>query len=217
MLDSDATPVLKLWDLRSSTSCPVAECTGHSKGVLDVVWNAEDNAFVATTGRDNKVLLWDMVDRAVIGDLTEGEEKTELPTDAADFFTTVGRAASATRKTQVCWNAQNPAVIATAGSDGSVVLYNVEGVACRGPKGAEAAVAYAAANGCENRFHGKVLSVRDLIRGDDVKAEIERFEQCMAGGDLKAYCAEMTRVCEDAEEKELWSFMEVRAWGGAEA
>ena len=70
MLDSDATPVLKLWDLRSSTSCPVAECTGHSKGVLDVVWNAEDNAFVATTGRDNKVLLWDMVDRTVIGDLT---------------------------------------------------------------------------------------------------------------------------------------------------
>ena len=98
-----------------------------------------------------------------------------------------------------------------------MVLYNVEGAACRGPKGAEAAVAYAAANGCENRFHGKVLSVRDLIRGDDVKAEIERFEQCMAGGDLKAYCAEMTRVCEDAEEKELWSFMEVRAWGGAEA
>lgn len=209
MLDSDATPVLKLWDLRSSTSCPVAECTGHSKGILDVVWNTQDNTFVATTGRDNKVLVWDVKAHAVLGDLTEGEEKAEIPTDAADFFTTVARAASATRKTQVCWNETNPAVIATASSDGMIVLYNVEGVSCHAGKHAEPSVAYCAVNGCENRFHGKVLSVTDLICGNDVKEEIERFEAVMRGGDLKGYCEAMKRVCEDKEENELWSFMEV--------
>ena len=70
-------------------------------------------------------------------------------------------------------------------------------------------VAYCAVNGCENRFHGKVLSVTDLICGNDVKEEIERFEAVMRGGDLKGYCEAMKRVCEDKEENELWSFMEV--------
>ena len=200
--------MLKLWDLRSSTSCPLAELAGHSKGVLDLVWNAEDPRFVASTGRDNKLLLWDMSKREVIGDITNGEEKPELPTDAADFFTTVARAASATRKTQVLWNQFNPAVIATAASDGSIVLHNVEGVSMK--KSVVSSAAYSAVNGCENRFHGKVLSVSDLVCGNDVKEEIGQFESAMAQGDLKGFCDRMVAVCEDPRENEMWLFMKVR-------
>ena len=206
-LDSDATPVLKLWDLRSSTSCPVAELSGHSKGVLDLVWNTEDFSFVVSTGRDNKVLLWDLPSRSVLGDIAGGEEKAEVPRDAADFFTTAAHAASATRKTQVVWHPFNPAVVATAASDGSIVLHNVEGVGSH--KACGAASNYSAVKGYENRFHGRVLSVRDLIRGDDVKAEIQGFESSMSGGDLAGFCEHMVSVCEDAEESAMWSFMKV--------
>ena len=206
-LDSDATPVLKLWDLRSSTSCPVCELSGHSKGVLDLVWNGDDSSFVVSTGRDNKVLLWDLPSRTVLGDLAGCEEKTEVPRDAADFFTTATHAASATRKTSVMWNPFNPAVVATAASDGLVVLYNVEGVTS--PRSERMHVRYHATHGFENRFHGKVLSVGDLVRGDDVKEEIGRFERSMGEGDLKGYCEHMTGVCEDKEEQELWAFMKV--------
>lgn len=201
---------MKLWDLRKSTSCPECELAGHSKGILDLVWNRDDPSFVVSTGRDNKVLLWDMTSRTVLSDLAGGEEKPEIPRDAADFFTTVAHAASATRKTTVCWNPFNPAVVATAASDGMITLYNVEG-ACRQLPGTQRActAAYSAVHGYENRFHGKTLSVTDLIRGDDLKEEIRRFEASMTGGDLRGYCESMTEMCEDVEEQELWSFMKV--------
>ncbi|CAN0577712.1 unnamed protein product, partial [Ectocarpus sp. 12 AP-2014] len=34
----DNNPVLKLWDLRSSTTLPLATLSGHSEGVLSVAW-----------------------------------------------------------------------------------------------------------------------------------------------------------------------------------
>lgn len=207
-MDSDATPVLKLWDLRSSTSCPLAELSGHSKGVLDLVWNKDDASFVISTGRDNKVLLWDLPARTVLGDLAGCEEKTEVPRDAADFFTTAAHAASATRKTHVIWNPFNPAVVATSASDGMIVLHNVEGVTSHSTVPSTTSD-YSAVNGYENRFHGKILSVTDLIRGNDVKTEIEGFENSVRSSDLRGFCERMTGVCEDASEQELWCFMKV--------
>ena len=209
-LDSDATPVMKLWDLRKSTSCPECELSGHSKGILDLVWNRDDPSFVVSTGRDNKVLLWDMTSHSVLSDLAGGEEKPEVPRDAADFFTTAAHAASATRKTNVCWNPFNPAVIATAASDGMVILHSVEGAgSAQRATPSSSQGTYSAMYGYENRFHGKVLSVTNLVRGDDLKEEISRFETSMTGGDLRGYCEEMIGKCEDVEEQELWSFMKV--------
>ena len=34
----DNNPVLKLWDLRSSTTLPLATLAGHTEGVLSVAW-----------------------------------------------------------------------------------------------------------------------------------------------------------------------------------
>ena len=200
--------MLKLWDLRSSTSCPLAELSGHTKGVLDLVWNTEDPRFVASTGRDNKILLWDMNKHEILGDITSGEEKPEVPTDAADFFTTVAHAASTTRKTQVLCNRFNHAVIATASYKKKIKMHNVEAVGTKKAVGSNAV--YSAVHGYENRFHGKVLSVSDLVCGNDVKEEIGQFESAMASGDLKGFCDRMVTVCEDPRENEMWSFMKVR-------
>jgi hypothetical protein len=145
----------------------------------------------------------------VIGDLAQGEEKAEIPTDAADFFTTSTRAASTTRKTQVCWNRFNPAVIATAASDGTVVLHDLEGVSAK-VGGKVQHSRYAAVNGVENRFHGKTLSVGDLIEGNDLKQEIADFEHSINSGDFKGFCERMEGVCEDPSENRLWHFMGVR-------
>lgn len=34
----DNNPVLKLWDLRSSTTVPLATLAGHTEGILSVAW-----------------------------------------------------------------------------------------------------------------------------------------------------------------------------------
>lgn len=38
----DRNPVIKLWDLRSSTSMPLATLSGHSKGILGIGWCPHD-------------------------------------------------------------------------------------------------------------------------------------------------------------------------------
>ena len=91
------------------------------------------------------------------------------------------------------------------------MLHNVEGVSMK--KSVVSSAVYSAVNGCENRFHGKVLSVSDLVCGNDVKEEIGQFESAMAQGDLKGFCDRMVAVCEDPRENEMWLFMKVRAKG----
>jgi protein transport protein SEC31 len=41
-LNDDRNPVIKLWDLRSSTSMPLATLTGHSQGILSMSWCPHD-------------------------------------------------------------------------------------------------------------------------------------------------------------------------------
>ena len=71
------------------------------------------------------------------------------------------------------------------------------------------ATTYSAVNGIENRFHGRVLSVTDLIRGNDIKNEINEFETAMSNNQVKEYCEKMIELSNDQEENEKWSFMKV--------
>ena len=41
-LNDDRNPVIKLWDLRSSTSMPLATLAGHSQGILSMSWCPHD-------------------------------------------------------------------------------------------------------------------------------------------------------------------------------
>lgn len=56
----DKNPVIKLWDLRSSTSLPLATLQGHTEGVLSVSWCPTDTSLLLSCGKDNKTLLWDL-------------------------------------------------------------------------------------------------------------------------------------------------------------
>jgi protein transport protein SEC31 len=38
----DRSPIIKLWDLRSSTSMPLATLAGHTKGILGMAWCPHD-------------------------------------------------------------------------------------------------------------------------------------------------------------------------------
>ena len=201
--------MIKLWDLRSSTSCPVTELSGHSKGVLDLYWNTDDVDFIISTGRDNRILLWDFEEKKLIRDLTGCEETKEVPKSAADFFTTVGHAASSPRRTQILWNPFNPAILASTSTNGSIELWTIEEMSVEGAMNASASASYSAINGVENRFHGRVLTVSDLIRGKDIQSEISDFETAMVSNNVKEHCMKMVDLVEDEEEKQMWSFMNV--------
>jgi len=56
--DDDMSPGLQLWDLRNSVS-PLMELQGHSKGVLAVSWCPQDASLLLSSGKDNRVIVWD--------------------------------------------------------------------------------------------------------------------------------------------------------------
>jgi protein transport protein SEC31 len=57
--DDDMSPALQLWDLRNSVS-PLMELHGHSKGVLAVSWCSQDASLLLSSGKDNRVIVWDV-------------------------------------------------------------------------------------------------------------------------------------------------------------
>ena len=59
--DDDARPVLRVWDLRSSTTTPLCELSGgHTKGVLSVDWCPWDPNLLVTCGKDAHTFVWDI-------------------------------------------------------------------------------------------------------------------------------------------------------------
>lgn len=67
--DDDSRPVLRIWDLRSSTTTPLTELIGHTKGVLSVDWCAEDSNLLASCAKDSKTYIWDLQQGRVIGEV----------------------------------------------------------------------------------------------------------------------------------------------------
>jgi len=58
--DDDSRPVLKVWDLRSSTTTPLCELVGHTKGVVSVDWCPHDPNLLVSCGKDGHTFVWDI-------------------------------------------------------------------------------------------------------------------------------------------------------------
>ena len=52
--------IVRLFDLRSSKTTPLAELQAHSAGVFDVSWCPQDPGYLASCGKDNKLIVWDL-------------------------------------------------------------------------------------------------------------------------------------------------------------
>lgn len=53
----DKNPVIKLWDLRSSASLPLATLQGHTEGILSVSWCPNDPSLLLSCGKDNRTMM----------------------------------------------------------------------------------------------------------------------------------------------------------------
>ena len=71
-VDDDARPVLRVWDLRSSTTTPLAELAGHSKGILSVDWCTHDPNLLVSTGKDSHTFVWDISLGKAVGEIPGG-------------------------------------------------------------------------------------------------------------------------------------------------
>lgn len=86
----DKNPVIKLWDLRSSTSLPLATLQGHREGILSISWCPNDPSLLLSCGKDNRTMLWDLFNLQPVYDLPSGgvanEEKAAATGGSDNMF-----------------------------------------------------------------------------------------------------------------------------------
>ena len=123
-LGDDGNPVVRLWDLRSSTTMPLGTLRGHTQGILSIDWCPDDTALLASCARDNKTLLWDLSTQQAVYELPGGGAEPGQP-QATNFGAASGSGASdlfggsapgnggfgkaaAGRRYQVAWSPSQP-------------------------------------------------------------------------------------------------------------
>ena len=78
--DDDSKPVMRLWDLRKSTTHPMLELggnnaaqsggvAGHSRGIVSLNWCPYDEAIIVSSSKDKRTLFWDLYSCQVVEEL----------------------------------------------------------------------------------------------------------------------------------------------------
>jgi protein transport protein SEC31 len=72
--DDDTKPVMRLWDLRKSTTTPMMELGGahvggHTRGIVSLNWCPYDEAIIVSSAKDKRTLFWDLYTCQVVEEL----------------------------------------------------------------------------------------------------------------------------------------------------
>jgi protein transport protein SEC31 len=215
----DRNPVIKLWDLRSSTSLPLVTLQGHSQGILSVSWCPSDSSLLISCGKDNRTMLWDLLHAKAVYELP-CEESTAETTEIS--FGGVGGVAGQ-RKYHVAWSPCLPAVVSTCSFDRSIQFHSLSGVKSslgRAPKWLRRPI------GATFGFGGKLvkfcvkspadakkttcsISIYQAMEDIRLVTDSDSFHAAIASGDLKALCEQKNAEASGAHEKEEWSVIRV--------
>ena len=75
----DGNPVVRLWDLRSSTTMPLGTLRGHTQGILSIDWCPDDTALLASCAGQQEVAKWDPSTQQAVYEIPGGGANPALP------------------------------------------------------------------------------------------------------------------------------------------
>jgi len=192
--DDDVSTTLQLWDLRNAVS-PVAELAGHQKGVLSLDWSEHDPSLLLSSGKDNRVVVWDVPSRQIRQEMSSGPNW----------------------KFQVEWsNKKQPGVFAGATFEGVIGLHSLSSL----PANASVATKPLAweekpVAGASFGFGGKLLKVvnssRQLPTGETVTTASGEIDQLSTEGGVSKLSPEFESVIKTADKASLKHLCEARA------
>jgi len=230
----DRNPVLKYWDLRSSTSLPLATLKGHTEGILSVGWCPSDPYLLMSSGKDNKTIIWDLLHLQSVYEFpTEPISSPSMDSMAAGAALFGGMASQGGQKRyQASWSPHLPAVAATCSFDRRVQFYSLTGFKSslgrapkwlRKPAGAtfgfggklvtfdNAAPAGAPANAAGNKGNGKVQLLQ-VVENPTLVSRCEAFHKHTAVGtadEYKALCDMLLADSPSQQDRAEWGLMKV--------
>merc|ERR1719362_1441648 len=200
--DDDRQPSLQMWDLRNC-SYPFKEASGHSKGILDVLWNSMDPNLVLSCGKDSRLICWSNHEGKM-------EPFSEIPTQQGNF--------------EAKWAPHKPSLIAAACMSGSVNIHSAQQQQSAGVKYCPRW--YKKPCGVSFGFGGKMLAfgakksasapTNDtpfchslLVPNEpEIVPAADVFESWIEQRQLHAYCNDKTaKTGHNAVEKLMWQVM----------
>lgn len=222
----DRNPVIKLWDLRASTSMPLATLSGHNKGILKTAWCPHDDTLLLSCGKDNRTILWDLYALRPIADVPN-----DIPTESLDdfnnsqnggaLFGASGLASSQQRRYDIQWSPMKRGVLATSSLDRKVQVHSVIGLATkcgRPPKWMKPSSSVSCAYGGTVVCCGstdKIIRVRKVVEQPELVQASSSFEAEMSANNIVDFCVKMATAAKTQQEKATWGFMQVVFAGNA--
>mmetsp|Transcript_24966 Transcript_24966/g.38177 ORF Transcript_24966/g.38177 Transcript_24966/m.38177 type:complete len:1050 (-) Transcript_24966:54-3203(-) len=212
----DRNPVIKLWDLRASTSMPLTSLAGHSQGILSMSWCPHDEHLLLSSGKDNRTILWDLFSLQAIGEVpNDVVQENHDASGGQEMFASGGLASSQQRRYDVQWSPIKRGVASTCSLDRKVQAHSILGLSSksgRPPKWMRPSSSVSCA------FGGSVVScgstdnfvrIRTVVEQPELEAVSKAFESTMEATSVIDYCNGRAAKAANADEAQLWSFMQV--------
>jgi len=216
---------LRLWDLRASTSMPLASLEGHAGGVLSMDWCPHDDTLLMSCGNDNRTLVWDLYSLQPIAEVPNEDVVGASNAAGAGAANGAGNdpssiyggglSSSQQKRNDVQWSPLRRGVISTCSFNRKIQAHSVVGLATkcgRPPKW------MSPGSGVSCGFGGAVVSIeaqQKVVKIDTVVEHPElleasdKFESEFAATDCITYCHTMAERAEDEYESQVWSFMQI--------
>lgn len=232
----DKNPVIKLWDLRSSTSLPLATLQGHKEGILSVSWCPTDSSLLLSCGKDNRTILWDLFQLQPVYDLpSRSTVEEQHASESEGMFGGLASSASQ-RRYNVAWSPCLPAVVSASSFDRKIQFFSMVGAKSRigrAPKWLRRPV------GATFGFGGKLVSfdsrnqpaattgpqakkasasaivkIHQVVEDPALVQASDLFHNIVAKGEYKKFC-ELKANADDVSpaERQVWSLMNVICFG----
>ncbi|XP_065220665.1 protein transport protein Sec31A-like [Planococcus citri] len=225
--EEDQYPVIQMWDLRSATS-PMKLFQGHERGVLSLDWSDADPDLLMSSGKDNKLLLWNLNTTSSAA----AEVIREIPLATEWNF-------------EVNWCPRNPSLISSSSSSGLATVLAwpsdqsqepTNMIADSFPGASQYQQPAQPAQITSNKapkwlkktsgvcfgFGGKLLSfenqsaavqILQVVTEPNLVEKFKELEQVLEEGDVYAHCMKKHETTDDPEEKNLWNFISGQFYG----
>jgi len=223
----DRFPIMKLWDLRASTSVPLATLEGHTAGVLSLDWCPHDATMLLSSGKDGKTFLWDLCTLRPVHEIpyddsdAHGQHHDEFQQQTstnAMYGGNLDLSLTRQRRFDVQWSPFRRGVVSTCSFDRKVQTHSVLGA---GFKSGRAPSWFKRPSGVSTAFGGKLVTFGSTTTAVNVESLVEnpgfaelsqQFEQAISSQNFIAYCNDKAQEAFRAEniyETQVWGFMQI--------
>ena len=219
-MGDDTNPVMNMWDLRSSTTVPLAQLQGHTQGILSMSWCPNDTSLLLSCGKDNHTFLWDLYERRPVYEFVN-------ETKAAPAGGFGGFGMSAGRRYEVTWSPIQKAVLSTCSFDRKVQVYSISGTrteSARAPAWLRRPCSTSFGFGGKLLRFGndeqqkpaagtrlpRMLEVSTVVEDSELVAASRAFEASLKEKDYKRLCdtkAEAAAAVGNAHGSSVWRFI----------